>query len=70
MQKLGRLGLNLDMKPLQNTMQLPGLYKDKHYLVDTLTVYFTICGAENQLLQPTCLYEESLFRLPWKHKST
>lgn len=72
MQKLGRLGLNLDMRPLQNTMQTqpPDLHKDKHYLVDTLTVYSAICVAEKQVLQLTSLNEESLFRLPWKHKST
>lgn len=68
--KVGRLGLNLAMSLLQNTTQLPGLHKEKHYLVDILTVYFAVCVAENQVLQPTSLHEESLFRLPWKHKST
>lgn len=70
--KVGRLGLNLAMRLLQHTpqTQVPGLHKEKHYLVDILTVYFDICVAKKQVLQPTSLHEEILFRLPWKHKST
>lgn len=72
MQNAGRLGLNLAMRPLQNTMQIqfPGLHEEKHYPVDILTVYFATCVAEDQVLQSTSLHEESLFRLPWKHKTT
>lgn len=42
--KFGRLGLILAMRLLQNTpqTQVPGLHKEKHYLVDILTVYFDI----------------------------
>lgn len=72
MQEVGRFGLNLPMRLLQNTVQtqLPGLHKEGHYLVATLTVYFAICVAEKQVLQATSLHEERLFGLSWKDKST